>query len=64
MGCVYIDTCSTILPGELNTYNFKNPGEFGDFGQIPGPSSSLFGVLLLLLRFPRILTGESYYSTS
>jgi hypothetical protein len=24
MGCVYIDTCSTILPGELNTYNFKN----------------------------------------
>ena len=33
---------------------------------IPGPkfSSSLFGVLLLLLRFPRILTGESYYSTS
>jgi hypothetical protein len=24
MGCVYIDTCSTILPGKLNTYNFKN----------------------------------------
>jgi hypothetical protein len=47
-----------------------NPGGFGDFGQIPGPStsscpsSSLFG--RVLLRFPRILvlTGESYYSTS
>ena len=24
MGCVYIDTCSTILPGEVITYNFKN----------------------------------------
>jgi hypothetical protein len=24
MGCVYIDTCSTILLCELNTYNFKN----------------------------------------
>jgi hypothetical protein len=24
MGCVYIDTCSTILPGELITYNFKH----------------------------------------
>jgi hypothetical protein len=22
MGCVYIDTCSMILLGELNTYNF------------------------------------------
>jgi hypothetical protein len=40
----------------------KYPGEFGDFGQIPGHSSSLFG--RVLLRFPRILTGESYYSTS
>jgi hypothetical protein len=35
------------------------------FSQIPGPSSSLFrGAALLLLRFPRILTVESYYSTS
>jgi hypothetical protein len=23
MGCVYIDTCSTILPCKLITYNFK-----------------------------------------
>jgi hypothetical protein len=24
MGFVYFDTCSTILPGKLNTYNFKD----------------------------------------
>jgi hypothetical protein len=24
MGCVYIDTCSTILLRKLNTYNLKN----------------------------------------
>jgi hypothetical protein len=40
------------------------PGGFG-FGQIPGPSSSLFWrVLLLLLRFSAQLTWESYYNTS
>ena len=24
IGCVYIDTCLTNLPGKVNSYNFKN----------------------------------------
>ena len=24
IGCVYIDTCLTDLPGKVNSYNFKN----------------------------------------
>jgi hypothetical protein len=42
-----------------------NPGGFGDLDKYPALVLHYSGVLLLLLlRFPRILTGESYYSTS
>jgi hypothetical protein len=63
-----VDLCyysADTLPRGAILCNY--PGGFG-FGRIPGPSSSLFwGVLLLLkllLRFSAQLTGESYYSTS
>jgi hypothetical protein len=35
-----IERCSD--PWSDLVLNFRNSGEFGDFGQIPGPSSSLF----------------------